>query len=97
MVVMAGSNEKVKNCLSAKEARQLTENSNKTLNIVFKLIKEEAEHGKESLIFDVYGLDKSAISRITDALKKEGYTVLKREEKRNGKREPVVVDLLIRW
>ena len=96
---MANFNEKVKNCLSAKEARQLTENSTKMLNIAFKAIKEEAEYGKDFLLFDVYGLDKSVVLRITNTLTMEGYSVEAQtaEEEINGNRKTVMTALLINW
>jgi hypothetical protein len=98
-VMAEKENIKVKNCLSAKEARQLTENSTKMLNIAFKAIKEEAEYGKDSLIFDVCSLDKSVIARITDVLTKEGYSVTEHTEvdEANNKFLTTFTSLLIKW
>lgn len=86
----------VKNYLTAKSARQITETSDKILNIAFKYIKEEAEYGKNELSFDVYRLDPSVVTKIKNTLIGAGYSVTERpDEEADGK--TVLADLLIKW
>lgn len=86
----------VKNYLTAKAARQITETSDKILNIAFKCIKEEAEYGKNEFSFDVYRLDSSVVTKIKNMLICAGYSVTERtDEEADGKL--VLVDLLIKW
>lgn len=65
----------VKNYISAKDARNLTENSDKLLNVAFKTIKEAAEYGNNQTQFSVYETDPKVIARIYDNLTDAGYTV----------------------
>jgi hypothetical protein len=86
----------VKNYLTAKSARQITETSDKMLNIVFKYIKEEAEYGKNEFSFDVYRLDSSVVTKIKNMLICAGYSVTEcTDEEADGK--TVLVNLLIKW
>ena len=64
----------VKNYISAKDARNLTENSDKLLNVAFKTIKEAAEYGNNQTQFSVYETDPKVIARIYDNLTDAGYT-----------------------
>ena len=85
----------VKNYLTAKSARQITETSDKMLNIAFKYIKEEAEHGKNEFSFNVYHLDSSVVTKIKNTLIGAGYSVVERTDKEEDR--TVLVDLLIKW
>jgi hypothetical protein len=86
----------VKNYLTAKSARQITETSDKMLNIVFKYIKEEAEYGKNEFYFDVYRLDSSVVSEIKNILIDAGYSVTEHTVEDVGGKT-VLSDLLIKW
>jgi hypothetical protein len=86
----------VKNYLTAKAARQITETSDKILNIAFKYIKEEAEYGKNEFSFDVYRLDSSVVTKIKNTLIGAGYSVTEHTDKEaNGK--TVLIDLFVKW
>jgi hypothetical protein len=86
----------VKNYLTAKAARQITETSDKMLNIAFKYIKEEAEYGKNEFSFDIYRLDSSVVIKIKNTLICAGYSVTElTDEEVAGK--TVLVALLIKW
>lgn len=89
----------VKNFISAKDARNLTENSDKLLNVAFKTIKETAEYGNNQAQFSVYETDPKVVDRICNELTAAGYTVEKErfgedaEEFHRGK----VFGLKISW
>ena len=86
----------VKNYLTAKSARQITETSDKMLNILFKYIKEEAEYGKNEFDFDVYRLDLSVITRIKNTLISAGYSVSEQlSEYADGQK--ALTGLLVKW
>jgi hypothetical protein len=65
----------VKNFISAKDARNLTENSDKLLNVAFKTIKESAEYGNNQTQFSVFETDPKVIAKIYNNLTDAGYTV----------------------
>lgn len=65
----------VKNFISAKDARNLTENSEKLLNVTFKTIKEAAEYGNNQTCFSVCETDVVVINKICETLTNAGYTV----------------------
>jgi hypothetical protein len=89
----------VKNFISAKDARNLTENSDKLLNVAFKTIKESAEYGNNQTQFSVFETDPKVVDRICQTLITAGYTIEKErfgeneEEFRRGK----VFGLKISW
>ena len=89
----------VKNFISAKDARNLTENSDKLLNVAFKTIKESAEYGNNQTQFSVFKTDPKVVDRICQNLTAAGYTIEKErfgedeEEFRRGK----VFGLKISW
>lgn len=92
----------VKNYMSAKAARQITETSDKMLNIAFKQIKEEAEYGKNETDFCVYKLDTSVITKIKNTLVFAGYAVSEVTEVMGDTDteealEPTLVGLSIKW
>lgn len=65
----------VKNFISAKDAKQLAETSEKPLNQVFRLIKDTADYGRHIINFDVYDMSKAVIDKLTSTLKEAGYAV----------------------
>ena len=65
----------VKNFISAKDAKQLTETSEKLLNNVFKNIKEAASYGRYVTYFDVFDVSEVVVDKLTSALKEAGYAV----------------------
>jgi hypothetical protein len=89
----------VKNFISAKDARNLTENSDKLLNVAFKTIKESAEYGNNQTQFSVFETDPKVVDRICQNLTAAGYTIEKErfgedeKEFRRGK----VFGLKISW
>ena len=89
-------NNVVKNYLTAKSARQITETSDKILNVVFKSIKEESEYGRNELSFYVYRLDPSVVTKIENTLTSAGYSVTERTDEESDDKT-VLVDLLIKW
>ena len=65
----------VKNFISAKDARQLTETSEKLLNQVYKLIKDVTSYGRCTVNFDIYDVADTVVSKITTSLIEAGYSV----------------------
>ena len=65
----------VKNFISAKDAKQLTETSEKLLNNVFKNIKEAANYGRYVTYFDVFYVSEVVVDKLTSTLKEAGYAV----------------------
>ena len=65
----------VKNFISAKDAKQLAEASEKPLNQVFRLIKDTSDYGRHVINFDVYEMSTAVIDKLTSTLKEAGYAV----------------------
>ena len=65
----------VKNFISAKDAKQLTETSEKLLNNVFKNIKEVANYGRYVTYFDVLDVSEVVVDKLTSVLQEAGYVV----------------------
>lgn len=82
----------VKNFISAVDAKQLTETSEKLLNNVFKVIKDAANYGRYTIHFDVFDVSDVVITNITSTLVAAGYRV-ELESDDDGK--PIV--LIISW
>jgi predicted CoA-binding protein len=66
----------VKNFISAKEARCLTESSDKLLNQVFRLIKDAATYGHNTVNFDTYEVAEVVVTNISKTLTDAGYQVI---------------------
>ena len=82
----------VKNFISAREANDLTINSEKLLNQVFKQIRDAATYGHCRLMFDVFDAAETVIDRICKELLNAGYTVDKKTDD-----EGVPACLMINW
>ena len=82
----------VKNYISAKEARTQTETAQKPLNVLFKLIKEQAEWGACSVDFGVWEHDYKVVANIVDTLVQAGYSVT--EQTNDDGR---LTSLLVKW
>ena len=65
----------VKNFISAKDAKQMTETSEKLLNIAFKNIKDAASYGRCAAYFDVCDVAEKVVDNITLVLKDAGYAI----------------------
>ena len=65
----------VKNFITAADAKQLTINSDKLLNQVYKCIKEAASYGHCVVNFDIFETAVTVISKITTSLIEAGYSV----------------------
>ena len=65
----------VKNFISAADARQLTLTSDKLLNQAFKLIKEAATYGHNSVNFDIFEVSDTVVLNIKASLTEAGYSV----------------------
>jgi hypothetical protein len=65
----------VKNFISAKDAKQLTEASEKPLNQVFRLIKDTADYGRHVINFGVYEMSRVVIDKVIKTLQDAGYSV----------------------
>ena len=65
----------VKNFISAKDAKQMTETSEKLLNSVFKIIKDAATYGRYTINFDVFDVSEVVVENITSTLHDAGYGV----------------------
>ena len=59
----------------ASEARRLTDNSNKQLQWIYKEIRERAEQGQTSIIWEFSDTDEAIINRSISELTKNGYSV----------------------
>lgn len=82
----------VKNYISAKDARTQTNTTRKPLNVLFKLIRDNAEWGMSSLCFNVFDRDVNVINDMTKTLKNAGYTV-----QNDSNEEGKLINLLISW
>ena len=82
----------VKNYILAKDAKQLTETSEKLLNNVFKNVKEAANYGRYITYFDVFDVSEVVVDKLTSTLQEAGYTVEPMTED-DGK----LVGLTITW
>ncbi len=82
----------VKNFISAKDAKQLTETSEKLLNNAFKVIKDAANYGRSVVHFDVFDVSEVVIKNIASTLTEAGYQL---ELGRDDDKKPIV--LIISW
>ena len=82
----------VKNYISAKDARTQTETTQKPLNVLFKMIKDQAEWGTCCVDFNVWEHDQKVITNIIDTLTQAGYSVTEQTNE-----EGRLVSLLIKW
>lgn len=62
--------------ISAKEAKEIADNSEVMLTRIYKIIREEAEEGRVRLDWGVNFLSKKCLEHIIKDLKDNGYTVL---------------------
>ena len=83
----------VKNFISAADARQLVESSDKLLNQAYKFIKEAASYGHTLLVFGVCEVADSVIASITDSLISAGYSV----ELITDDEDDKPINLIITW
>ena len=65
----------VKNFILAKDAKQLTDASEKPLSQVFRFIKDTADYGRHVINFDVYDMSETVIDNIIGTLQDAGYSV----------------------
>lgn len=82
----------VKNFIDAKEARKLTKETQKPLNVLFKRIREVAEWGCGSLTHGVYEFDFTIKENMISALEEAGYKV-----DYNTTDDGTVAELVISW
>ena len=61
--------------ITAKEARDLADNSEFTLKHIYKYIRERAFENATILDWSICFISKGCIEHIADTLKKDGYTV----------------------
>lgn len=83
----------VKNFISAADARQLTVTSDKLLNQAFKVIKEAATYGHNTVNFDIFDVADVVVSNIKASLTEAGYSVEIQTDEDTDK--PVI--LIITW
>ena len=61
--------------ITASEARAIAESSTATLKHIYKNIEEEAKENRVFIIWSFYAQDDAIISKVTEALKADGYTI----------------------
>ena len=62
-----------KNYITAAEAKTLSETTEKLINLIFKVIKNEAENGYAETTFDLSRMSTTSITRLCDILSKAGF------------------------
>jgi hypothetical protein len=73
------ASEKKLRKITAAEARAIVESSNATLKHIYKNIEEEAKENRVFTIWSFYGQDEASISKVTEILRADGYTVTELE------------------
>lgn len=61
--------------ITASEARAIAESSTATLKHIYKNIEEEAKENRVFVIWSFYAQDDTIISKVTETLKADGYTI----------------------
>lgn len=76
--------------VSAKEARNMSRNTEVTLKRIYKFISEAAKENSRSILFNFMDPDEEAVKDVTKDLTDNGYTV-------DQKNEDNCIELTIKW
>ncbi len=87
-----------KTCISAKEAKEISDTSLCTKNRVFKLIREAAKENRNEIYWDIYGVSEAAVEDLISVLKEKGYSVERvcSVDEETGEKE-FEDNLIIKW